>query len=37
MTLAEVEDWIAGRNSVILSARWDWLKPGRPFDVATVI
>lgn len=30
--LAEVEDWIAAGIPVILSARWDWLQPGRPFD-----
>lgn len=30
--LAEVEDWIAAGIPVILSARWDWLKPGRPMD-----
>jgi len=30
--LSEVEDWIACGVPVILSARWDWLKPGRPFD-----
>jgi hypothetical protein len=30
--LSEVEDWIAAGIPVILSARWDWLKPGRPFD-----
>ncbi|MEI9960000.1 MAG: C39 family peptidase [Limisphaerales bacterium] len=30
--LAEVEDWIAAGIPVILSARWDWLLPGRPFD-----
>jgi len=28
--LAEVEDWIAAGIPVILSARWDWLQPGRP-------
>jgi hypothetical protein len=27
--LAEVEDWIAAGIPVILSARWDWLSPGR--------
>jgi hypothetical protein len=27
--LSEVEDWIAAGIPVILSARWDWLKPGR--------
>jgi len=30
--LSEVEDWIAAGIPVILSARWDWLKPGRPLD-----
>lgn len=30
--MAEVEDWIAAGIPVILSARWDWLKPGRPMD-----
>jgi hypothetical protein len=30
--LAEVEDWIAAGIPVILSARWDWLLPGRPVD-----
>jgi len=30
--LTEVEDWIAAGIPVILSARWDWLQPGRPFD-----
>ncbi|MEI9865482.1 MAG: C39 family peptidase [Limisphaerales bacterium] len=30
--LTEVEDWIAAGIPVILSARWDWLKPGRPLD-----
>jgi hypothetical protein len=30
--LAEVEDWIAAGIPVILSARWDWLQPGRPLD-----
>ena len=30
--LAEVEDWIAAGIPVILSARWDWLSPGRPPD-----
>jgi hypothetical protein len=30
--LSEVEDWIAAGIPVILSARWDWLQPGRPFD-----
>jgi hypothetical protein len=28
--LSEVEDWIAAGIPVILSARWDWLQPGRP-------
>ena len=28
--LAEVEDWVAAGIPVILSARWDWLLPGRP-------
>jgi hypothetical protein len=32
--LAEVEDWIAAGIPVILSARWDWLRPGRPLDAA---
>jgi hypothetical protein len=32
--LAEVEDWIAAGIPVILSARWDWLRPGRPTDSA---
>ncbi len=32
--LAEVEDWIAAGIPVILSARWDLLKPGRPLDTA---
>jgi hypothetical protein len=30
--ISEVEDWIAAGIPVILSARWDWLVPGRPFD-----
>ncbi len=30
--LREVEDWIAAGIPVILSARWDWLLPGRPVD-----
>jgi hypothetical protein len=30
--LSEVEDWIAAGIPVILSARWDWLLPGRPVD-----
>ena len=30
--LSEVEDWIAAGIPVIISARWDWLKPGRPVD-----
>jgi len=30
--MAEVEDWIAAGIPVILSARWDWLQPGRPLD-----
>jgi Peptidase_C39 like family len=30
--LAEVEDWVAAGIPVILSARWDWLLPGRPWD-----
>jgi hypothetical protein len=29
---SEVEDWIAAGIPVILSARWDWLRPGRPTD-----
>jgi hypothetical protein len=32
--LSEVEDWIAAGIPVILSARWDWLRPGRPLDSA---
>lgn len=32
--LAEVEDWIAAGIPVILSARWDWLRPGRLPDAA---
>ena len=30
--LREVEDWIAAGLPVILSARWDYLKDGRPYD-----
>ncbi|HEV2693343.1 MAG TPA: C39 family peptidase [Verrucomicrobiae bacterium] len=30
--MAEVEDWINAGIPVILSARWDWLRPGRPLD-----
>ncbi len=30
--LSEVENWIDAGIPVILSARWDWLKPGRPPD-----
>jgi Peptidase_C39 like family len=30
--LSEVEAWIAAGIPVILSARWDWLLPGRPLD-----
>lgn len=30
--IAEVEEWIAAGIPVILSARWDWLQPGRPVD-----
>ncbi len=30
--ISEVEDWIAMGIPVILSARWDWLLPGRPLD-----
>ena len=30
--LSEVEDWIAAGIPVVLSARWDWLLPGRPPD-----
>jgi hypothetical protein len=30
--LAEVEDWINAGIPVVLSARWDWLLPGRPPD-----
>jgi hypothetical protein len=32
--LSEVENWIAAGIPVILSARWDWLRPGRPTDAA---
>jgi len=32
--ISEVEDWIAAGIPVILSARWDWLQPGRPLDAA---
>jgi len=32
--LSEVEDWIVSGIPVILSARWDWLLPGRPYDPA---
>jgi hypothetical protein len=32
--LSEVESWIAAGIPVILSARWDWLRPGRPLDFA---
>jgi hypothetical protein len=32
--ISEVEDWIAAGIPVILSARWDWLRPGRPLDAA---
>ncbi len=32
--LAEAEDWIAAGIPVILSARWDWLRQGRPLDSA---
>jgi hypothetical protein len=32
--LSEVEDWIAAGIPVILSCRWDWLRPGRPPDPA---
>ncbi|MGO8699759.1 MAG: C39 family peptidase [Limisphaerales bacterium] len=32
--LSEVEDWIAAGIPVILSARWDWLRAGRPTDAA---
>jgi hypothetical protein len=28
--LSEAEAWIASGVPVVLSARWDWLKPGRP-------
>lgn len=31
--LSEVENWIATGIPVILSARWDWLLPGRPADL----
>jgi hypothetical protein len=30
--LSEVEDWVAAGIPVVLSARWDWLEPGRPLD-----
>ena len=30
--LSEAEDWVAAGIPVILSARWDWLLPGRPLD-----
>jgi hypothetical protein len=30
--ISEVEDWIVAGIPVIISARWDWLKPGRPPD-----
>ena len=30
--ISEVEDWIAVGIPVVLSARWDWLSPGRPPD-----
>jgi len=30
--ISEVEDWIAAGIPVVLSARWDWLLPGRPYD-----
>jgi hypothetical protein len=30
--ISEVEDWIVAGIPVIISARWDWLKPGRPLD-----
>lgn len=30
--LSEVEKWIAAGIPVVLSARWDWLLPGRPTD-----
>ena len=30
--ISEVEDWLAAGIPVILSARWDWLLPGRPID-----
>ena len=32
--ISEVEDWIAAGIPVVLSARWDWLQPGRPTDSA---
>jgi hypothetical protein len=32
--ISEVEDWIAAGIPVVLSARWDWLQPGRPLDSA---
>jgi hypothetical protein len=30
--ISEIEDWIAAGIPVVLSARWDWLTPGRPSD-----
>ena len=30
--VGELEDWISAGIPVILSARWDWLQPGRPDD-----
>jgi hypothetical protein len=32
--LSEVENWIVAGIPVILSARWDWLRQGRPLDSA---
>lgn len=30
--ISELEDWIVAGIPVIISARWDWLLPGRPYD-----
>ncbi|HEX9046995.1 MAG TPA: peptidase C39 family protein [Verrucomicrobiae bacterium] len=30
--LGEVEAWVAAGIPVVLSTRWDWLRPGRPLD-----
>jgi hypothetical protein len=32
--LSELEQWIEAGLPVVISARWDLLKPGRPFDSA---